>query len=251
MDPSRPNSPADALAALRETVSSSEHPSIDPRQVVMGWLVRVGPTRAATVAVATVAGAMCLWWWVLSPGSGLLGSDEGSAAVPSTVVPFQPDAGPSPPSSAPAPIVVHAAGAVTRPGVYRLEASSRVSDLLDAAGGVGADADVDRLNLAAPLADGARVYVPRRGEPDPGAPLAVDLGGVPGAGASPGSGGKLDLNTATAAQLEELPGIGPATAAAIIDHRERNGPFRSIEGLLDVRGIGPAKLEQIRDAVRV
>lgn len=251
MDQPRQTSPADALAALREQPSPG-HPPIDVRQLVAGWLVRVGPARAAMVVVTMVAAALGLWWLVVSSSSG---SGQGLVAAPSTVVPFQSPAGPGPTSTAPADIVVHAAGAVERPGVYRLDASARVGDLLHAAGGATAEADVDRLNLAAPLADGGRVYVPRRGEPDPAAPLDVDLGGTPGAGAGAGTpsgrGGKLDLNTATAAQLEELPGIGPATAAAIIEHRERNGPFRSVESLLDVRGIGPAKLEQVRDALRV
>jgi competence protein ComEA len=208
---------------------------------------------ALVVAIGLVAGA---WWWSSTRGSG-----EAGFPLPSTVVPFQLDVAAGPTSSVPAEIVVHAAGAVARPGVYRVAPDARVGDLLEVAGGVTPDADVDRLNLAAPLADGVRVYVPRRGEADPAPALAADPGGGPaggvagpsgGAGAGgAGAGGKLDLNTATAEQLETLPGIGPATAAAIIEHRERKGPFRSVDALLDVRGIGPAKLEQIRDAVRV
>ncbi len=140
-----------------------------------------------------------------------------------------------------APLVVHVAGAVASPGVRRLPPGSRVIDAVEAAGGLRADADTDRVNLAAELVDGTQVYVPAVGEPVP-----------PGASGSSGeASGPIDLNTADATALETLPGVGPATAAAIIDHRERNGPFTSVDGLLDVRGIGEAKLAQIRDLVRV
>lgn len=134
----------------------------------------------------------------------------------------------------------HAAGAVGRPGVYRLPPGARVTDLLDAAGGPAPDADLDQLNLAATVADGERIYVPRRGEAPP--PIAA-------AGAAPA--GPVDLNTATAEQLESLPGVGPATAAAILDWRKQHGRFRSVEDLLEVRGIGDARLADLRDKVKV
>ena len=141
-------------------------------------------------------------------------------------------------------VTVHAAGAVTSPGVYRLPAGSRVSDLLSAAGGATADADLDQLNLAAPLADGERILVPRRGESV--AEAAAGLADAAGARAM-----KVDLNTATAEELDTLPGIGPATAEAIIRHRETHGRFRSVTDLLEVRGIGEAKLAQLRPLVKV
>lgn len=148
------------------------------------------------------------------------------------------------------PVTIHAAGAVTKPGVYRLPPGARVNDLLDAAGGATADAQVDALNLAALLEDGQRVYVPRRGELPPGASLSVGHD-VLVDGRSPPSDRPLDLNTATLAQLDELPGVGPTTAQAIIDHRRRKGRFRSVDELLEVRGIGPARLETLRKKVRV
>lgn len=141
----------------------------------------------------------------------------------------------------PEDVTVHAAGAVATPGLYRLPVGARVADLLSAAGGPTPDADLDQLNLAAPLNDGERVLVPRRGE-------VVDAP-VGAAAASPTA--KVDLNTATAEQLDQLPGIGPATAEAIIRHRETHGRFRSVTDLLEVRGIGEAKLEQLRPLVRV
>lgn len=144
---------------------------------------------------------------------------------------------------------VHAAGAVLQPGLYRLAPGARVADLLDAAGGPRPDADLDRVNLAAPLQDGERVFVPVAGQEVP--PVA---GGQP-AGPSGGAAGTpdvpLDLNSATLDQLDTLPGVGPATGQAILDERERRGGFRAVEDLLEVRGIGEAKLAGLRDLVRV
>ena len=134
----------------------------------------------------------------------------------------------------------HAAGAVTKPGVYKLPPGARVTDLLDAAGGPTADADLDQLNLAATVGDGERIYIPRRGEAVP-----------PSAGAAQATGGPVDLNRATADELDALPGVGPATAKAIIDHRTKNGRFRTVDDLLEVRGIGEAKLADLRDKVKV
>jgi len=153
------------------------------------------------------------------------------------------------------PLVVHVAGAVARPGVVMVPGGSRVADALAAAGGLRTDADPDRLNLAAVLHDGERVAVPAAGQPAPA--LAQGGGGsanASGNGAGGGSGetvGTVDLNTATATELEGLPGVGPSTAAAIVEHRTSSGPFRSVEDLLDVRGIGDAKLEQLRAHVTV
>lgn len=151
-------------------------------------------------------------------------------------------------------IVVHVAGAVTSPGVVEVAGDSRVVDAVHAAGGLLADADPDRVNLAAPLADGQRVVIPAIGQALPAelAPTEPPQGAGPGAGGSAGATtGPIDLNAADAAQLDELPGVGPSTAAAIISHREKEGPFASVDALLDVRGIGEAKLEALRDLVTV
>jgi competence protein ComEA len=142
---------------------------------------------------------------------------------------------------------VQAAGAVAAPGVYSLPAGARVHELISMAGGVTADGDPAAIALAVVLVDGERVYVPRLGEIVPIAPVPPP---VTGTGAATPTG-PLDLNRATAEQLDGLPGVGPATAAAIVAHRDHNGPFASVEGLLDVRGIGPAKLDGLRDLVTV
>jgi competence protein ComEA len=140
-------------------------------------------------------------------------------------------------------VVVHVAGAVAAPGLYRLGGDARVADALDAAGGPAGDADLDALNLAAKVADGERVYVPRRGEAPPAAAVA---GGTAAVAAGP-----VDLNTATAEQLEALPGVGPATVEAILSYRKEKGRFRSVDELLEVRGIGEAKLAALRSKVTV
>lgn len=175
--------------------------------------------------------------------------DPGPSA-PLTLPPAAPGPGATGPATDGGPpatgeVYVHAAGAVGRPGVYRVRGGGRVSDVIDAAGGPAPDADLDQLNLAAKVSDGDRVLVPRRGETLPEAGVAGE-GGSGAAAAAP-----VNVNTATAEQLEELPGVGPATAQAIVDHRRQHGRFRSVEELLDVRGIGEAKLAALRSRVRV
>ena len=196
---------------------------------------------AAAVAVAALA-----WSAFLAPGPG--GGPPIELTLPragpsTTVAGGAAEAAPS--GMATGPVVVHVAGAVASPGLYRLGGDARVADALDAAGGPAADADLDALNLAAKVADGERVYVARRGEVPP---AAVAASGASGAGAP---AGPLDLNSATAEQLEDLPGVGPATAAAIVAYRQEKGRFRSVDELLEVRGIGEAKLAAIRPKVRV
>ncbi len=150
-------------------------------------------------------------------------------------------------------VVVHVVGAVASPGVVELGAGSRVVDAVTAAGGLRTDADPDRVNLAAPLEDGQRVVVPVVGQEPP--VEIVSSGTTPGGAAGDTAGSPraspIDLNKATAQELDSLPGVGPATAASIISHREKEGPFRSVDDLLDVRGIGEAKLESMRDLVVV
>ena len=143
-------------------------------------------------------------------------------------------------------VFAHAAGAVRHPGLYELAAGERVADLLAAAGGPLPAADLDRINLAAPVADGTQVIVPRRGEPTP--TPSVPTGG-PSDPAAPAA--LVNINLAGPEELETLPGVGPSTAAAIIEYREASGPFTSVEQLIDVTGIGEAKLAALIDLVTV
>jgi len=148
-------------------------------------------------------------------------------------------------SSSPSPsvtIIVDVAGAVRAPGVYEFAEGDRVIDAIERAGGSLAKADLSLLNLAAPLADGTQILVPRAGPPG-----AI----VPG-GTTPGSsGGLININSASATELETLSGIGEVLAATIVEYRTQNGPFASVEDLMDVSGIGPATLDEIRDQVTV
>jgi competence protein ComEA len=135
--------------------------------------------------------------------------------------------------------VVDVVGAVRRPGLLRLAQGSRVADAVRLAGGTTPRAQLDLVNLAAPLADGEQVVVPRAGGAG-----ATPAGAVPGAPVAP-----LQLSVATAEQLDALPGVGPATAAKIVAYRQEHGPFRSVDDLVGVPGIGPAKLAALKDLV--
>ena len=241
-----------------DTVDPTEPRRPPPALSLADLVTRLGPVArhrvGALVAVLLLGLGAVVAGWVLLREPELPPTEE--------LLPYAPTgddaAGPGGPAAAATPttttteaasIVVHAAGAVAVPGIHSLPPGSRVSDLLVAAGGPAPDADLDRVNLAAPVADGERVWFPRVGEElEP--PVAAGSGG----GASPGGTGPpapVDLNVATAEELDALPGIGPATAAAILEHRSSQGPFASVEDLLDVPGIGEAKLAQLRDLVTV
>jgi competence protein ComEA len=153
-------------------------------------------------------------------------------------------------------IWVQVVGAVRRPGVYQVDADVRVFQAVLEAGGFTQDADQDAVALAAALSDGCRIYVPREGEAV-GAGVQTPIqssAGITGDGAAgDATGGEttgpVSLNTASAEQLDSLPGIGPAIAQQIITYREAQGPFDSVDQLTEVPGIGPAKLEQLRPLV--
>jgi competence protein ComEA len=150
------------------------------------------------------------------------------------------------PTPTPAPIRVHVSGAVQQPAVYELAPCSIVQDAVNAAGGPASDADLDCINLALELQDQQQVYVPRQGEKAPPPPVSGGESGGEGTG-----GALVNINTATAAELETLPRIGPATAQRILEYREANGPFEAVEDIQDVPGIGPATFEGLKDLITV
>lgn len=152
----------------------------------------------------------------------------------------------------PGPVVVHVAGAVVTPGVVELRTGDRVADALAAAGGPLPDASLASLNLARPLVDGEQVLVPTTTEEAQGGP-STGAAGEAGSGVASATlpDGRLDLNTATAAELEELPGVGPVLAGRIIAHRDQHGPFGEASQLREVSGIGEAKWASLRDLVGV
>lgn len=188
------------------------------------------------VLVLLVAGGASLAW---------LRSRPVALAQPGGFVAAEASGAPSgAPSVTGASIVVHVVGAVRRPGVYELAAGARGIDAVRAAGGLGPHADPLAINLAQPLTDGEQLLVPRR---------------APGNGAQPGgaaaadrdAAGKVNVNTADQAELETLPGIGPSLAARIIEHRDANGPFASIQDLLEVSGIGEKTLANLEPYITV
>jgi competence protein ComEA len=151
-------------------------------------------------------------------------------------------------------LYVHVAGAVRRPGIYRLPSGSRVATAVRRAGGLSRRADLTAFNLAATVRDAQQVIVPRRGEAAAGAVAAGAAGGTGSAGAgAPGQGGAgrpISLSTATPEQLDTLDGIGPKLAAAIIAYRERHHGFKAIEELREVDGIGEKRFATLKQAVR-
>ena len=140
-------------------------------------------------------------------------------------------------------VVVDVVGAVRRPGLYRLEQGTRIADAVARAGGATGKADLSMVNLAAPLADGEQVVVPKRG-----AAGAAAGAGAAGAGAA-ATTGPVHLSTATLEQLDSLPGIGPVTAQKILDYRTKHGAFTSVDELDAVPGIGPSRMDQLQDLV--
>ena len=201
------------------------------------WLV------VGLVAVLVVGGAV-----LLRPGARVGRAAVLPSAVPAPAEPTSP-AGPStkPTAAEGDEVVVDVAGAVARPGLVRLRPGARVAEAVAAAAGPTADADVTSLNQARVLADGEQVRVPRAGEP------VLALPGPSGAArpAGTGSSAPVDINRASTVELEALPGVGPATATAIVAWRDENGGFRRVDDLLEVPGIGPARLERLRPLVRV
>lgn len=154
-------------------------------------------------------------------------------------------------------IFVHVLGAVRRSGLFELREGARVMDAVAAAGGLTETADPAGVNLARPVTDGEQLYLPALGEAQPGAPPGLPAGGAGGGGASGGAAGgavagvKVNLNMAAAPELESLPRIGPAMAQRIIDYREANGRFTSVEELRNVTGIGEKTFDGLKDLVTV
>ncbi|MEW1980001.1 ComEA family DNA-binding protein [Citricoccus sp. NPDC079358] len=243
------------------------------------WRTRV--VRSAVLLLAVVAGT---WWavgWLTSPagpgGSGapVAASVEdapASSAEPARPGPAADGAGPgatAPPDSGTedrasasaadagsagteGTVTVHVAGEVQDPGLVALPTGARVDDALQAAGGPTGEAALDLLNLAAPAVDGSQILVPgpdglaggATGTDGTGAPLAGE-GADGGSGVGPDAAGAVNLNTADVTALEQLPGIGPALAGRIVEHREQVGPFGSLEDVDAVSGIGPAMMERL------
>ena len=268
--------PDPAPSAVPDVDTASPHAAsrwerTPPRGPVLRW-------RPALLAVTVLLVAAAAWWavaWLTTPAPpAAVPAAAAGAGIPQTGAPSAastaagtdartPEAGPSGETSGPAgstPLRVHVVGEVARPGVVSLAPGSRVADAVRAAGGTTRHARAERINLAAPLDDGQQVLVPSAHTPQDaldrvaGAAQAqpTPTTGRAGGGGEPGgaeSGDTVDLNTADAAGLQTLPGVGPATAEKIIAHRETVGPFTGLQDLDAVPGIGPATLDRLRDHV--
>ncbi len=200
------------------------------------------PMLGIVVAVVVALGAAA-WFGRPATVSGALIDDVSVTAPADDTVPVGGVAVVGSGAPTRSVLTVHVSGAVAAPGLVSLAPGSRVADALAAAGGALATGEVGRLNLAASVADGEHIVVPSVTDPSPVVPAASD---PQDAGSGP-----VHLNTATPEELETLPGVGPVLAGRIIDHRERDGPFTVPEDLLDVSGIGEARLESLRDLVAV
>lgn len=231
-------------------------------EILWEWWRWLGWRRVVAVAIATPIAAIVVWWMVRLPAPPVENFIPMAPTVTSPAAALDtPANGVLAPldTLAPTRIAIHVVGAVQQPGVYHLVVGARGDDALRAAGGPTRDADVRRVNLAAPLMDGQQFVVPRVGErltttvPSLGSVVGGQSAGDTGINPGVNLGAPLlvDLNQATVAELDQLPGVGPSTARAIIDHRTRNGPFASVDDLLAVRGIGHAKLAELKPFVRV
>lgn len=196
-------------------------------------LSRAELTGLVIVVAITLVGAG-LWYLRSLPKPVAIAASSPAGATGAAVA-----AGASP--SGP-PIIVDVTGWIRDPGVYEFVQGDRVIDAVERAGGAKPNADLSGLNLAAPLADGTQVVVPKEGG------TVADVAGSSGSAAADGL---ININTASAADFESLSGIGEVLAAAIVDYRTENGPFASVDDLEDVSGIGPATLEEIRDQITV
>lgn len=224
-----------------------------------------GPARAFATAGSVAVVCVGAWWLLRAPAPPLensiplvsiaSASDSSSSSVVGAI--------PSTTLVGVREVVVHVAGAVNAPGVYRLKPNARVIDAVNAAGGVTASADTAAVNLALPLLDAEQVYIPTRSSKKPHTTVAVQrklpttpsspsstvAAAIVGATESSVKSALVNINTATALELEALPSVGPSTAKAIVSFRTKNGPFGKAEDLLKVPGIGDGKLAAMKPFV--
>lgn len=199
------------------------------------WLERYRIYIVFALAVVIAAGGVA--FWVNRPQAvPIIISTPIPTPIPTPVI-----------TPTPSPLRVYVTGAVREPDVYTLPPNSIVKDAIAAAGGATADADLDRINLAMQLTDQAHIYVPCKGEEDP--PITPPVA-RPSPGSS-GNAGLVNINSATVEELDTLPGIGPAIAQRIVDYRNDNGPFATIEDLMNVRGIGSTTFAELESRIRV
>lgn len=229
---------------------------------------RLGIRAAVLLGVVSLLAGGWFWWRVATAGPEVMPLSAVTSDAAETAPADSPGAGGDGSAAAgdgqagdaAGTVVVHVAGAVKKAGIVELSRNSRVHQAITAAGGATPAADLNRLNLASVLEDGQKIYVPGRGE---AAPPEAAADALPGAGAGPGSsgeagggagsapGGKVNLNTAGAEELAELPKVGPVLAQRIVDWRKEHGPFKTAEEVDAVDGVGPKMLETLLPLVTV
>ncbi|OBJ16373.1 ComEA family DNA-binding protein [Mycobacterium colombiense] len=264
--------PENAGSASTDDTPDDDQNSLLPRWLPevsggRGWVARVraDPGRAGAIGLAIVAALAVLvtvFTLLRDRPAPVMSAKLPPVQKVSTAAPrSSASPGAAPPPGPDRPVVVSVVGLVHTPGLVTLAPGARIADALQAAGGAVNGADTIGLNMARPLGDGEQIVVGLA--PAPGQPTAlgssVATGTTPTSKAptpAPGSvkpkpGQAVDLNTATVAELDALPGVGPVTAAAIVAWRQSNGKFTSVDQLADVEGIGPARLEKLRALVRV
>ena len=217
------------LAQLAASFDAELPPAPDEPAVAR----RIELPHLRVLATLGVAAAVVLVWWLMSSRPQASSPDEPLAFATSAKASAQP--------AVAAELVIDVVGKVKTPGIVTVPKGSRVYQAIEAAGGLDGKVDTSAINMARELVDGEQILV--------GIEAAVVPGAAPGNG--PAVGGKVNLNTATAEQLDTLPGVGPVTAQAILSWRDENGRFGSVEELLDVKGIGDATLAELRDLVTV
>jgi competence protein ComEA len=222
---------AELVAAFEASAPPAEEP--EPAQTAQVHLParRLDPAHVRVLVTVAVAAGVLLTWWLLAERPRTASPDEPVALTSS-----EPS---SQPSTRPAAgeVVVDVEGRVKHPGIVTLPAGSRVHEAVAKAGGIKGRIDVTGLNMARVLVDGEQILV------------GVEPVAASGSGPGDAPGGKISLGSATLEQLDTLPGIGPVTAQAILDYRSEHGAFRSVDDLLDVKGIGQATLDDLRDQV--
>ena len=247
-----------------EPVRRPRRLAIAPRAAVIAGsvlLILALALALRAVMVSTGAGGQTAPTAAAGTSAAMRPPPAGTAAAPAMRPATAPAAGsaagPGGLSATSGSVVVHVTGAVSSPGVVTLPPGSRVTDAINAVGGASADADTEQLNLARVLSDGEQIRVPRIGEvlpdpaPQPGGDAASGARTAPGKSGDGGASGTVNINTASASELEKLPGIGPALAQRIVEYRDSHGPFASVDSLTDVPGIGKAKLEGLREQATV
>ncbi|HWI65758.1 MAG TPA: helix-hairpin-helix domain-containing protein [Symbiobacteriaceae bacterium] len=211
-----------------------------------------GIIRYGVLGVVAALMAGLVWLGFVRYQAEQRSTDTAVAEAPALPAPAAAPVAAAAPAAAMAPappeeLVVHVAGAVNSPGLYKLPKGARVADAITAAGGAKPDAVVDAMNLADRLEDGMKFSIPTQKELEAAPPAPVQAAPVKATGSSPAAAkGKVNLNTASAAQLDALPNVTPAVAKNIVEYRSKHGAFKTIEELDKVSGIGPATIEKLR-----